>query len=50
MPYIALAFIFLGYQFMKYKIIGGYKFDLKSGLFSIFIPVSGRISTTVYGL
>lgn len=29
MPYIALAFIFLGYQFMKYKIIGGYKFDLK---------------------
>lgn len=51
MPYIVLAFIFLGYQFMKYKIIGGgYKFDLKSGLFSIFIPVSGRISTTVYGL
>ena len=30
--------------------MGGYKFDLKSGLFSIFIPVSGRISTTVYGL
>lgn len=51
MPYIVLAFIFLGYQFMKYKIIGGgYKFDLKSGLLSIFIPVSGRISTTVYGL
>lgn len=23
MPYIVLAFIFLGYQFMKYKIIGG---------------------------
>jgi len=50
MPYIVLAFIFLGYQFMKYKIVGGYKFDLKSGLLSIFIPVSGRISTTVYGL
>lgn len=49
-PYIILSVIFLGYQFMKYRVLGGYKFDLESGLLSIFIPVSGRISTTVYGL
>lgn len=50
-PYIVLALIFLGYQFMKYKIFGGgYEFNLKSGLLSVFFPVSGRDSTTVYGL
>ena len=30
MPYIVLAIIFLGYQFIKYRIFGGDKFDLES--------------------
>lgn len=48
-PYVILAIVFLVYQFTKYKILGG-EFNLESGLISIFIPVSGRTSTTVYGL
>ena len=32
------------------SIRGGYEFNLKSGMFSVLFPVSGRESTTVYGL
>ena len=49
-PYLAFSAILLIYQYAKAFIVSERSFDLISGLISVVVPVSGRSSTTVYGL
>ena len=49
-PYLVFALIMLAYLLAKRIVFHGYTFDIISGLVSIVVPVSGRVSTTVYGL
>lgn len=49
-PYIFFCLVMLTYQYLKAIIFKGFNFDLLSGLISIILPISGRNSTTVYGL
>jgi len=49
-PYIAFSVIFLFNQYVKTIAFSDAHFDLFSGLISVAIPVSGRSSTSVYGL
>lgn len=50
LSYVAFSLLMLIYFFAKKIVFHGYTFDIISGLVSIVLPVSGRISTTVYGL
>lgn len=50
LPYFIFAVILLTYQYAKTFLFSGMEFDLKSGILSVFIPIGGRESTTVYGL
>lgn len=49
-PYLVFCGMLLFYQFVKTLIINGVSFDLMSGLISVIVPISGRASTTTYGL
>lgn len=49
-PYFAFCCLLLFYQFAKTLFFKGTSFDLASGLISIILPISGRESTTTYGL
>ena len=49
-PYFLFAIIMLMYLWIKKVVFHGYTFNIISGLLSIILPVSGRESTTVYGL
>lgn len=49
-PYMLLSFIMLLYFFLKARFLHSGEFDLVSGVTSVFIPISGRNSTSVYGL
>lgn len=49
-PYLVFSIIMLVYLLLKKILFRGYTFDIISGLISIIIPISGRSSTTVYGL
>ena len=49
-PYAAFATLLLGFQFAKSIVFGGASFNLLSGIISFFVPISGRTTTTVYGL
>lgn len=50
LPYLAFSFLFLAFQFLKATILHMGVFNLRSGIVSVFIPISGRESTSVYGL
>lgn len=50
LPYIVFSIIMLIYFGVKKILIDGYSFDLIDGLISVVLPISGRVSTTVYGL
>lgn len=50
LPYLMFALIMLLYFLCKKVLFEGYSFDFLSGLISIVVPVSGRASTSVYGL
>lgn len=50
LPYLMFALILLLYFLCKKVLFEGYSFDFLSGLISIVVPVSGRTSTSVYGL
>lgn len=49
-PYLVFSLIMLVYLLLKKILFRGYTFDIISGVISIVIPISGRSSTTVYGL
>lgn len=50
LPYIEFSIILLAFAYLKTIANFGSGFDLLSGLESIIIPISGRTSTSVYGL
>lgn len=50
LPYLCFSLIYLAYLWLKSVVFGGPDFKLLSGLTSLFLPVSGRSSTSVYGL
>lgn len=49
-PYAVFSAVFLLYQYAKTFLFTGANFDIVSGLLSVVIPISGRSSTSVYGL
>lgn len=49
-PYLAFSAILLLYQFIKAIFFAEYHFNFLSGVISVIIPISGRTTTTVYGL
>lgn len=49
-PYLVFSAYFLLYQYAKTFVFPGARFNIVSGLISIVIPISGRNSTSVYGL
>ena len=49
-PYLILSSILLFYFFLKSRFLNSGEFQIASGIISVFVPVSGRVSTSVYGL
>lgn len=51
LPYLEFSIVLLIFAFLKHIFhIGGGNFDLLSGVESVLLPISGRQTTTVYGL
>ena len=49
LPYLIFSTIMLMYRFMCTKVFGG-AFNFIDGIVSVFVPISGRKTTNVYGL
>lgn len=50
LPYLILSSILLLYFFVKSRFLNTGEFHIVSGIISVFVPVSGRVQTSVYGL
>ena len=50
LPYLEFSVVLLVFSYLKYVFHLGGGFDILSGIESILLPVSGRPTTTVYGL
>lgn len=49
-PYIIFSLIMLSFFYLKKVVFLNYSFDFYSGIISIVLPISGKSTTSVYGL